>query len=103
MSVSPPDLEEVTTCYTATLRKGITEIIQQSIKIFLSNRCQVDAKPKSTTFRWLFNSSDTNFEIPSAEASMSFGNYRATEGGDRGEVLCWATNSLGEQVCLINA
>ena len=41
-------------------------------------RCQVDAKPKSDTFRWLFNSSETRFEIPSAESVMTFGNYKVS-------------------------
>lgn len=60
-------------------------------------KCQVDSKPKSSTFRWLFNSSDTRFEIPSAESIMSFSNYKATSGDEHGEVLCWASNELGEQ------
>ena len=60
--------------------------------------CQVDSKPKSFTYRWLFNSSDTKFEIPSAESSMTFQNYLPSDGavGD-GQVLCWASNELGEQ------
>lgn len=57
----------------------------------------MDSKPKSQTFRWLFNSSETRFEIPSAESVMSFGNYKATSGDEHGEVLCWASNELGEQ------
>eukprot|EP00095_Tigriopus_kingsejongensis_P007812 snap_masked-scaffold204_size260821-processed-gene-1.10 protein:Tk07812 transcript:snap_masked-scaffold204_size260821-processed-gene-1.10-mRNA-1 annotation:"neural cell adhesion molecule 2-like" len=61
-------------------------------------KCQVDAKPKSSTFRWLFNSSETRFEIPSAESIMSFGNYKPTSGDQHGEVLCWASNDLGEQL-----
>ena len=28
---------------------------------------------------------------------MSFGNYKATSGSQHGEVLCWASNDLGEQ------
>ena len=64
---------------------------------FLFCRCQVDSKPKSQTFRWLFNSSETRFEIPSAESVMSFGNYKATSGDEHGQVLCWASNDLGEQ------
>ena len=28
---------------------------------------------------------------------MSFGNYKATSGDEHGEVLCWASNELGEQ------
>ena len=34
--------------------------------------CTVDSKPQSTTYRWLFNSSETTFEIPSAESTMFF-------------------------------
>ena len=28
---------------------------------------------------------------------MSFGNYKPTSGDEHGEVLCWASNDLGEQ------
>jgi len=27
---------------------------------------------------------------------MSFSNYKASDGEDRGQVICWATNDLGE-------
>jgi neural cell adhesion molecule len=60
--------------------------------------CQVDSKPKSMTYRWLFNSTDTTFEIPSAESTMFFNNYKSSTDEDHGQVLCWASNSLGEQV-----
>ena len=65
---------------------------------------QVDSKPKSSNYRWFFNSSETRFEIPSAESVMSFGNYKPTSGDEHGQVLCWATNDLGEQKepCVFN-
>ena len=50
--------------------------------------------------RWLFNSTDTKFEIPSAESIMTFSNYRPSDGENHGQVLCWASNDLGEQVGL---
>ena len=67
--------------------------------------CQVDSKPKSFTYRWLFNSSETKFEIPSAESFMSFKNYLPSDGAsDDGQVLCWASNELGEssQPCIFH-
>lgn len=60
--------------------------------------CTVDSKPQSTTYRWLFNSSTTTFEIPSAESTMFFSNYKASTDEEHGQVLCWASNGLGEQV-----
>ena len=60
--------------------------------------CQVDSKPKSATYRWIFNSSQTRFEIPSGDSKMSFSNYRPSEGEESGRVLCWASNDMGEQV-----
>ena len=59
--------------------------------------CEVDSKPKSSTYRWLFNSSQTRFEIPSGESKMSFNNYRPSSDQESGQVLCWASNDLGEQ------
>ena len=60
--------------------------------------CTVDSKPQATTYRWLFNSSETTFEIPSAESTMFFSNYKSTDEEENyGQVLCWASNSLGEQ------
>ena len=59
--------------------------------------CTVDSKPQATTYRWLFNSSETTFEIPSAESTMFFTNYKSSTEEGHGQVLCWASNSLGEQ------
>ena len=59
--------------------------------------CTVDSKPQSNSYRWLFNSSETTFEIPSAESTMFFSNYKPSTEEDHGQVLCWASNSLGEQ------
>ena len=59
--------------------------------------CEVDSKPISATYRWLFNSSQTRFEIPSGESKMSFNNYRPSTDQESGQVLCWASNDLGEQ------
>ena len=59
--------------------------------------CTVDSKPQATTYRWLFNSSETTFEIPSAESTMFFSNYKSSAEEGHGQVLCWASNSLGEQ------
>ena len=57
----------------------------------------MDSKPQATTYRWLFNSSETTFEIPSAESTMFFSNYKSSAEEGHGQVLCWASNSLGEQ------
>ena len=59
--------------------------------------CTVDSKPLASTYRWLFNSSETTFEIPSAESTMFFNNYKSSTDEGHGQVLCWASNNLGEQ------
>ena len=59
--------------------------------------CTVDSKPLASTYRWLFNSSETTFEIPSAESTMFFSNYKSSTDEGHGQVLCWASNNIGEQ------
>ena len=59
--------------------------------------CTVDSKPSANTYRWFFNSSETTFEIPSAESTMYFTNYKPSTETEHGQVLCWASNRLGEQ------
>ena len=61
--------------------------------------CGVEARPEARSFRWLYNSTEGSFQIPSAKSMMSFMNYavaNSTETG-AGQVLCWASNSVGEQ------
>ena len=61
--------------------------------------CGVEARPQARSFRWLYNSTEGSFQIPSAKSLMSFMNYavaNSTETG-AGQVLCWASNSVGEQ------
>ena len=60
-------------------------------------RCNVESRPEATLYRWQYNGTDTSFQIPSARSLMSLMNYAVSEGGARGEVLCWARNSVGEQ------
>ena len=57
----------------------------------------MDAKPPARHYRWQYNSSQGSFQIPNAKSMMSFMNYAVSEEGGEGEVLCWATNELGEQ------
>lgn len=57
----------------------------------------MDSKPLASTYRWLFNSSETTFEIPSAESTMFFSNYKSSTDEGHGQVLCWASNNIGEQ------
>jgi hypothetical protein len=64
----------------------------------VSLSCQVDSHPTSSDYRWLYNSSQGSFEIPNAKSLMSFMNYAVSDGGEQGEVLCWASNEVGEQV-----
>ena len=64
----------------------------------VSLSCQVDSHPSPSDYRWLYNSSQGSFEIPNAKSLMSFMNYAVSDGGEQGEVLCWASNELGEQV-----
>ena len=63
----------------------------------VSLTCNVDSRPAARNYRWQYNSSQGSFEIPNAKSMMSFMNYAVSEEGGEGEVLCWATNELGEQ------
>ena len=63
----------------------------------VSLSCEVDSYPESSDFRWLYNSTQGSFEIPNAKSVMSFLNYAVSEGGEQGEVLCWASNEVGKQ------
>ena len=63
----------------------------------VSLTCNVDSKPPARNYRWQYNSSQGSFEIPNAKSMMSFMNYAVSEEGGEGEVLCWASNELGEQ------
>ena len=63
----------------------------------VSLTCNVDSQPPARNYRWQYNSSQGSFQIPNAKSMMSFMNYAVSEEGGEGEVLCWATNELGEQ------
>ena len=64
----------------------------------VSLTCGVESFPVARSYRWQYNSSQGSFQIPNAKSMMSFMNYAVSEsGGTEGEVLCWATNEVGEQ------
>ncbi|XP_040568747.1 roundabout homolog 1 [Lepeophtheirus salmonis] len=88
-------------CRDARIAKSIDYINDGRDEVTtISLGCGVDAKPEVKRYRWLVNSSDSEsvFEIPSAENSMTFSNYKSTTGAKtRGQVLCWASNEIGEQ------
>ena len=64
----------------------------------VSLTCGVESYPAPRSYRWQYNSSQGSFQIPNAKSMMSFMNYAVSEeGGTEGEVLCWATNEVGEQ------
>lgn len=63
----------------------------------VSLTCQVESYPSARSYRWQYNSSQGSFQIPNAKSMMSFMNYAVSEEGGEGEVLCWATNEVGEQ------
>ena len=64
----------------------------------VSLTCGVESYPAARSYRWQYNSSQGSFQIPNAKSMMSFMNYAISEaGGTEGEVLCWATNEVGEQ------
>ena len=63
----------------------------------VSLTCSVDSQPQARSYRWQYNSSQGSFEIPNAKEIMSFMNYAVSEEGGAGEVLCWASNPVGEQ------
>ena len=66
--------------------------------------CQVDSQPMSNSYRWIFNNTFNQFQIPNAKSVMEFNNYKPTQSDSHGQVLCWASNELGEQAepCVFN-
>nr|XP_027202323.1 uncharacterized protein LOC113796284 [Dermatophagoides pteronyssinus] len=73
--------------------------------------CQVESDPEEVTFRWMFNSSQSEsmmmipidtFQVrPSSSSSksrQSIARYEPKTRYGYGQLLCWATNKLGEQL-----
>ncbi|OTF75166.1 nephrin-like protein, partial [Euroglyphus maynei] len=75
--------------------------------------CTVESDPEEVTFRWMFNSSqsesmmmipiDTFQVLPASKSSLllpsrtSIARYEPKTRYGYGQLLCWATNKLGEQ------
>ena len=79
-------------CHSPTVTKH-----PQNFSPGVSLTCGVESFPAARSYRWQYNSSQGSFEIPNAKSMMSFMNYAVSEKGGEGEVLCWATNDIGEQ------
>ncbi|KAL1441314.1 hypothetical protein MTO96_008726 [Rhipicephalus appendiculatus] len=69
----------------------------------VSVRCELDADPSETTFRWVFNSSSSGRRRDLAPQDVSSSGPRSTlafavrSDEDYGTLLCWGTNSVGIQ------
>ncbi|KAB7496028.1 Hemicentin-2 [Armadillidium nasatum] len=70
--------------------------------------CRVDAHPTATIFRWAFNSSDELIDIPFDQQiekndSSNTITYQPRSPFDFGDLLCWASNSVGtmKEPCVI--
>ncbi|XP_075549175.1 protein turtle homolog B-like isoform X2 [Dermacentor variabilis] len=69
----------------------------------VSVRCELDADPAETTFRWVFNSSASGRRRDLAPQDASSSGSRSTlafsvrSDDDYGTLLCWGTNSVGIQ------
>ncbi|KAH6931465.1 hypothetical protein HPB50_024470 [Hyalomma asiaticum] len=69
----------------------------------VSVRCELDADPTETTFRWVFNSSSSGRRRDLASQDASSSGSRSTlafvvhSDDDYGTLLCWGTNSVGIQ------
>lgn len=71
--------------------------------------CEVESFPPPTSFRWSFNNTAEIVEVPPESFSRSAQQipqskrftstltYKPTTDMDYGTVMCWATNSAGEQ------
>lgn len=76
--------------------------------------CTVESNPEEVTFRWMFNSSQAEYGSPlilidtfqvRQQAGLlgpmtrtSIARYKPKTHYDYGQLLCWATNKLGEQL-----
>ncbi|KAG8224625.1 hypothetical protein J437_LFUL005793 [Ladona fulva] len=63
--------------------------------------CEVEAYPAPDSFRWSFNNTAENFDV--AQAHIQNGPYLSTltytpkNEMDYGTVMCWASNTAGQQ------
>ncbi|KAG7202911.1 hypothetical protein KM043_010052 [Ampulex compressa] len=65
--------------------------------------CRVEAYPPPDSFRWTFNNTEEMVDVPQAryknstQHSQSVLTYRPVTEMDYGMVLCWASNTAGQQ------
>ncbi|XP_015588753.1 synaptogenesis protein syg-2 isoform X3 [Cephus cinctus] len=65
--------------------------------------CQVEAYPPPDSFRWAFNNTEEMVDVPQARYKSSTRHtqsvltYRPVTEMDYGTVLCWASNTAGQQ------
>jgi dual oxidase maturation factor 1 len=64
-------------------------------------RCEVEAEPGADAFRWRFNNSDENYDIPQMSFTTtrqgSVLTYTPMTEKDYGTLTCWGTNEVGQQ------
>ncbi|CAG7817629.1 unnamed protein product, partial [Allacma fusca] len=69
--------------------------------------CKVDSHPEADNFKWAFNNSADTIDVPQTRfstvntakvASSSVLTYIPMTELDYGSVICWGTNSIGQQV-----
>lgn len=65
--------------------------------------CRVEAYPPPDSFRWAFNNTEEMVDVPQARYknstrhTQSIFTYRPVTEMDYGTVLCWASNTAGQQ------
>lgn len=65
--------------------------------------CRVEAYPPPESFRWTFNNTEEMEDVPQARYknstrhTQSILTYRPVTEMDYGTVLCWASNTAGQQ------
>ena len=65
--------------------------------------CKVEAYPPPDSFRWAFNNTEEMVDVPQARYkdstrhTQSVLTYRPVNEMDYGTVLCWASNTAGQQ------
>ncbi|KAL1114803.1 hypothetical protein AAG570_007627, partial [Ranatra chinensis] len=64
-------------------------------------RCQVEADPPLVTFKWTFNNSGEQAEVPpsryTSQGTLSTLHYTPVSEMDYGTLSCWGTNAVGGQ------
>ncbi|CAH1392897.1 unnamed protein product [Nezara viridula] len=87
--------------YVPTCKEDKEELYGALKQETVALKCQVDANPPLVTFKWTFNNSGEQAEVPparyTASGTVSTLNYTPVSEMDYGTLSCWGTNAVGLQ------